>query len=38
MASASIPAVKGPHFSPHSKDKANNKSTNLSKNGISWYK
>ena len=29
---------QGPHFSPHSTAKTNNKSTNLRKNGIYWYK
>ena len=29
---------QGPHFSPHGKAKANDKSPNLRKNGISWYK
>ena len=27
-----------PHFSAHSTAKTNDKSTNLRKNGISWYK
>ena len=41
MASASTPSLlsqQGPHFSPHSTAKTNNKSTNLGKNGIYWYK
>ena len=29
---------QGPHFSPHSTAKTNDKSTNLRKNGIYWYK
>ena len=29
---------QGPHFSPHSTAKTNNKSTNLGKNDIYWYK
>ena len=29
---------QGPHFSPHSTAKTNDKSTNLGKNGIYWYK
>ena len=29
---------QGPYFSPHSKVKANYKSTNLRTNGIYWYK
>ena len=29
---------QGPHFSPRSTAKTNDKSTNLSKNGIYWYK
>ena len=28
---------QGPHFSPHSTAKTNDKSTNLRKNGIYWY-
>ena len=31
MVSASAPCQQGPHFSPHSKAKANYKSTNLRK-------
>ena len=40
MASASTPSVNEPtraSFSPHSKDKANYKSTNLRKIGNYWY-
>ena len=29
---------QGPHFSPRSTAKTNDKSTNLRKNGIHWYK
>ena len=29
---------QGPHFSPHSTAKTNDKSKNLRKNGIYWYK
>ena len=29
---------QGPHFSPHSTVKTDDKSTNLRKNGIYWYK
>ena len=29
---------QGPHFSPHSTAKTNDKSTNVRKNGIYWYK
>ena len=29
---------QGPHFSPHSTAKTNDKSTNLKTNGICWYK
>ena len=29
---------QGPHFSPHGTAKTNDKSTNLRKNGIYWYK
>ena len=29
---------QGSHFSPHSTAKTNDKSTNLKKNGIYWYK
>ena len=29
---------QGPHFSPRSTAKTNDKSTNLGKNGIYWYK
>ena len=29
---------QGPHFSPRSTAKTNDKSTNLRKNGIYWYK
>ena len=29
---------QGPYFSPHSTAKTNDKSTNLRKNGIYWYK
>ena len=29
---------QGPHFSPHNTAKTNDKSTNLKKNGIYWYK
>ena len=29
---------QGPHFSPHSTAKTNNKGSNLRKNGIYWYK
>ena len=29
---------QGAHFSPHSTAKTNDKSTNLRKNGIYWYK
>ena len=29
---------QGPHFSPRSTAKTNNKRTNLRKNGIYWYK
>ena len=29
---------QGPHFSPRSTAKTNDKSTNLKKNGIYWYK
>ena len=29
---------QGPHFSPRSTAKTNDKSTNLIKNGIYWYK
>ena len=29
---------QGPHFSPRSTTKTNDKSTNLRKNGIYWYK
>ena len=31
-------SLQGPHFSPHSTAKTNDKSTNLRKNGIYWYK
>ena len=30
-------SLQGPHFSPHSTAKTNDKSTNLRKNGIYWY-
>ena len=29
---------QGPHFSPHNTAKINDKSTNVRKNGIYWYK
>ena len=38
MASASTRASQGPHFSPHSTTKTNDKSTNHRKNGIWWHK
>ena len=37
MASASTPSVNEPHFSSHSKAKANYKTTNLRKIVNYWY-
>ena len=31
-------SLERPHFSPHSTAKTNDKSTNLRKNGVNWYK
>ena len=38
LAQNQLMSQQGPHFSSHSTAKTNNKSTNLRKNGIYWYK
>ena len=37
LAHNQLMSLQGPHFSPHSIAKTNDKSTNLRKNGIYWY-